>query len=95
MLCKIVQLPQQLQNRYSEPDNRDWRGRSGQPPASPDERSWENLRDNSSQGNHQDHLNLQFARTQISSTQGVSIGRNKSVYKKMLNHFLIYLFSSQ
>lgn len=79
MLCNIVQLPHQLPNRYSELDNRDWRGRSGQLPASQDEKSWENLRDNSSQINRQDHLNSQFARTQISSTQGVSIGRNKSV----------------
>ncbi|TKY73135.1 Eukaryotic translation initiation factor isoform 4G-1 [Spatholobus suberectus] len=76
-------LPHQLQNRYSEPDNRDWRGRSGQHPANPDERSWENLRDNrefgnrfdnreqdASQVNRQDQLNSQFARTQISSTQG-------------------------
>ncbi|XP_027358510.1 eukaryotic translation initiation factor-like isoform X1 [Abrus precatorius] len=75
-------LPHQL-NRYSEPDNRDWRGRSGQLPANPDERSWENLRDNrefgnrfdnrqqdAGQFNHQDQLNSQFARTQISSTQG-------------------------
>ncbi|KAL5146913.1 Eukaryotic translation initiation factor isoform 4G-1 [Glycine soja] len=72
-------LPHQLQNRYSEPDNRDWRGRSGQPPASTDERSWENLRDNREFGNRQqdasqvnrhDQLNSQFARTQISSMQG-------------------------
>ncbi|RDX79443.1 Eukaryotic translation initiation factor isoform 4G-1 [Mucuna pruriens] len=76
-------LPHQLQNRYSEPDNRDWRGRSGQFPANSDERSWENLRDNkefgnrfdnrqqdASQVNRQDQLNYQFARTQISSTQG-------------------------
>ncbi|WVZ19437.1 hypothetical protein V8G54_006759 [Vigna mungo] len=63
-------LPHQLPNRYSELDNRDWRGRSGQLPASQDEKSWENLRDNSSQINRQDHLNSQFARTQISSTQG-------------------------
>ncbi|KAL5146914.1 Eukaryotic translation initiation factor isoform 4G-1 [Glycine soja] len=63
-------LPHQLQNRYSEPDNRDWRGRSGQPPASTDERSWENLRDNRDQVNRHDQLNSQFARTQISSMQG-------------------------
>jgi len=78
-----VQPPHQLQNRYPETDNRDWRGRSGQLPASPDERSWENLRDNSSQ----------FARTQMSSTQGVSIGRNKSVYKKMLYNCLTICFA--
>ncbi|KAG5049475.1 hypothetical protein AAZX31_04G140200 [Glycine max] len=72
-------LPHQLQNRYSEPDNRDWRGHSGQLPANSDERSWENLRDNREFGNRQqdasqvnrhDQLNSQFARTQISSMQG-------------------------
>ncbi|KAK7411548.1 hypothetical protein VNO78_02982 [Psophocarpus tetragonolobus] len=72
-------LPHQLQTRYSEPDNRDWRGRSGQLPANPDDRSWENVRDNrefdnrqqdANQFNRQDQLNSQFARTQVSSTQG-------------------------
>ncbi|CAJ1975517.1 unnamed protein product [Sphenostylis stenocarpa] len=63
-------LPHQLQNRYSEPDNRDWRGRSGQLPSNLDERSWENIRDNSSQVNRQDQIISQFARTQISSIQG-------------------------
>ncbi|XP_061353175.1 eukaryotic translation initiation factor-like isoform X2 [Gastrolobium bilobum] len=75
--------PRQLQNRYSEPDSRDWHGRSGQLPANPDERSWENLRDNrefgnrfdsrqqdASQVNRQDQLNSQFARTQGVSHQG-------------------------
>ncbi|XP_054821552.1 eukaryotic translation initiation factor-like [Prosopis cineraria] len=74
---------QQFQNRYSEPDNRDWRGRSGQLPASAEEKSWENLRENrefgnrfdsrqqdSSQFNRQDQLNSQFARAQISSNLG-------------------------
>ncbi|KAK4257567.1 hypothetical protein QN277_007138 [Acacia crassicarpa] len=74
---------QQLQNRYSEPDNRDWRGRSGQLPASTEDKSWENLRENrefgnrfdsrnqdSNQFNRQDQLNSQFARAHISSNQG-------------------------
>ncbi|KAF8389243.1 hypothetical protein HHK36_025936 [Tetracentron sinense] len=39
-------LQPQPQNRYSEPDNRDWRGRSAQLPASGEERSWEANRDN-------------------------------------------------
>ncbi|KAI4335532.1 hypothetical protein L6164_014170 [Bauhinia variegata] len=61
--------PQQFQNRYSEPDNRDWRGRSGPVPAAGEERSWESLRErqqDGSQVNRQD----QFARAQISSNQG-------------------------
>ncbi|KAK7329911.1 hypothetical protein VNO77_24093 [Canavalia gladiata] len=67
--------PQQFQNRYSEPDNRDWRGRSGQLPANADERSWDNLKENrefgnTSQANRQDQLNSQFGRAQISSNQG-------------------------
>ncbi|KAJ1433578.1 MIF4G-like, type 3 [Sesbania bispinosa] len=67
--------PPQFQNRYSEPDNRDWRGRSGQLPANADERSWDNLKENrefgnTGQGNRQDQLNSQFARAQISSNQG-------------------------
>ncbi|XP_061347457.1 eukaryotic translation initiation factor isoform X1 [Gastrolobium bilobum] len=61
--------PNQIQNRYSEPDNRDWRGRSGPLPANADERSWDNLKENrefgnSSQVNRQDQLNSQFARAQ-------------------------------
>nr|KYP31940.1 Eukaryotic initiation factor iso-4F subunit p82-34 [Cajanus cajan] len=65
-----INLPHQLQNRYSEPDNRDWRGRSGQLPANPDERSWDNRQQDAGQVNRHDQLNSQFARTQISSTQG-------------------------
>ncbi|XP_068651903.1 eukaryotic translation initiation factor-like [Aristolochia californica] len=38
-------LQVQSQGRYAEPENRDWRGRSGQSAASADERSWETLRD--------------------------------------------------
>ncbi|TKY54679.1 Eukaryotic translation initiation factor isoform 4G-1 [Spatholobus suberectus] len=65
----------QFQNRYSEPDNRDWRGRSGQLSGNADERSWDNLKENrefgnTSQINRQDQLNSQFARAQISSNQG-------------------------
>ncbi|KAF3789833.1 Eukaryotic translation initiation factor isoform 4G-1 [Nymphaea thermarum] len=35
----------QPQSRYSEPDNRDWRGRAAQVPASGEERSWDTIRD--------------------------------------------------
>ncbi|KAJ8747613.1 hypothetical protein K2173_014475 [Erythroxylum novogranatense] len=38
--------PNQLQNRYSEPDSRDWRGRSAQFPASGEDRSWDSGREN-------------------------------------------------
>ncbi|KAK7291944.1 hypothetical protein RIF29_07512 [Crotalaria pallida] len=64
--------PNPLQNRYSEPDNRDWRGRSGQLPANADERSWDNLKENRDFGNNnrQDQLNSQFGRAHISSNQG-------------------------
>ncbi|XP_031483227.1 eukaryotic translation initiation factor-like [Nymphaea colorata] len=39
-------LPTQAPSRYSEPDNRDWRGRAAQVPTSGEERSWDNIRDN-------------------------------------------------
>ncbi|GAB4838119.1 Eukaryotic translation initiation factor isoform 4G-1 [Ancistrocladus abbreviatus] len=73
-------LPVQPQSRYSEPDNRDWRGRSTPllPPG--EERSWESLQEtrefagrfdsrlqDANQSNRQDQLNLQFTRAQISS----------------------------
>ncbi|XP_054806448.1 eukaryotic translation initiation factor-like [Prosopis cineraria] len=64
----------QFQNRYSEPDDRDWRGRSGQlSPA--EERSWDDIRENrefgnrydsrqpdANQINRQDQQSLQFAK---------------------------------
>ncbi|KAI8024274.1 Eukaryotic translation initiation factor isoform 4G-1 [Camellia lanceoleosa] len=65
--------PIQPQNRYSEPDNRDWHGRSAQFPASGEERSWENKefggrfdsrQQEAGQHNRQDQLNLQFSRAQ-------------------------------
>ncbi|GMQ02795.1 hypothetical protein CsSME_00048865 [Camellia sinensis var. sinensis] len=68
----------QSQNRYSEPDNRDWRGRTAQSPAPGEERSWETLQDGKEfpgrthEANlRQDQLNSQFSRDQISSNQGV------------------------
>ncbi|KAK6249296.1 hypothetical protein QUC31_020861 [Theobroma cacao] len=72
-------LQAQPQSRYSEPDNRDWRGRSAAPG---DERSWDTIQDNKEfssrfdsrpqeMNNHQEHLNSQFARAQISTSQGV------------------------
>ncbi|KAL8488641.1 hypothetical protein ACS0TY_024801 [Phlomoides rotata] len=76
-----INLPIQTQNRYSEPDNRDWRNRSAQFPASADERSWEAIRDRDVAGrfdprqqdvnqyNKQDQLSSQFARAQ---NQGVA-----------------------
>ncbi|XWS27214.1 hypothetical protein CRYUN_Cryun26dG0095700 [Craigia yunnanensis] len=72
----------QSQNRYSEPDNRDWRNRSTQFPPAGEERSWESLRDRelgnrydsrqpeANQFNRLDQLNSQFSRAQISSNQG-------------------------
>ncbi|PIA45917.1 hypothetical protein AQUCO_01600279v1 [Aquilegia coerulea] len=64
----------QPQNRYAEPDNRDWRGRSSQSSASGEERSWgdnkEMRQQEANQFNRQD-LNSQFSRAQISPSQGV------------------------
>ena len=62
----------QPQSRYSEPDSRDWRGRSPQV----EEKSWETLKSESrqqeaNQYNRQDQLSSQFGRAQISSNQGV------------------------
>ncbi|XP_030535550.1 eukaryotic translation initiation factor-like [Rhodamnia argentea] len=75
--------PNQLHNRFSEPDNRDWRGRNPQVPAAVEERSWENIRENREFGgrsdtrkqqlnqfNHLEQLDSQFTRAQISSNQG-------------------------
>ncbi|TYI89827.1 hypothetical protein E1A91_D03G081100v1 [Gossypium mustelinum] len=45
--------PNQSQNRYSEPDNRDWRNRSAQFSSDGEERSWESLHDREL-GNHYD-----------------------------------------
>ncbi|PQP98400.1 eukaryotic translation initiation factor [Prunus yedoensis var. nudiflora] len=77
---QILQLrelptPPQSQGRYSEPDSRDWRGRSAPVPASGEERSWETLRENKESGNRFDYRQQeanqpQFARTQNSSNQG-------------------------
>lgn len=68
----IFQLQPQSYDRYSESDNRNWRGRSAQLPASEDDKSWEVARDNKEflnryeSNNHQDS-----ARGQISGNQGV------------------------
>ncbi|KAK4404361.1 Eukaryotic translation initiation factor isoform 4G-1 [Sesamum angolense] len=73
-----------VQSRYSEPDNRDWRNRSAQVPAPTEERSWEAIRDrdfggrfdpkqqDGNQYNKTEQLSSQFARSQISSNQGVA-----------------------
>ncbi|CAA2965669.1 eukaryotic translation initiation factor-like [Olea europaea subsp. europaea] len=61
-------LQHQGQNRYSQPDNRDWRNRSTQFPAPAEERSWERQQD-MNQSNKQEQLSSQFAR--ISFNQGV------------------------
>lgn len=74
-----MQAPNQPPSRFSEPDNRDWRGRSALPPSAGEERSWENIRDRDfgarqqdlNQFSRQENLNSQFARAQISSNQGV------------------------
>ncbi|XP_059637704.1 eukaryotic translation initiation factor-like [Cornus florida] len=66
-------LQNQSPNRYSEPNNRDWRGRSAQFPSSGGERSWfESKQQDANQYIRQDQLNSQFARAHISPNQGVS-----------------------
>ncbi|KAI3790394.1 hypothetical protein L2E82_03397 [Cichorium intybus] len=64
-------VPAQPQARYSEPDNRDWRGRA--PPAV-EERSWDSGRDNRSDGNqyNRQEQNSQYGRPQVSPNQGGS-----------------------
>ncbi|KAG6673302.1 hypothetical protein I3842_16G104400 [Carya illinoinensis] len=67
--------PQQNpQNRYSEPDNRDWRGRSAQFPTSGESREvggrFDSRQPDDNQLNRQDQLNFQFQRAQISSQGG-------------------------
>ncbi|KAJ7979591.1 eukaryotic translation initiation factor isoform 4G-1 [Quillaja saponaria] len=70
-----INPPHQFQNRYSEPDSRDWRDRSAQFPTSGEEKSWDSLRDNrefgsrfdtrqqdANQVNRQEQLNSQYAR---------------------------------
>ncbi|KAK9705704.1 hypothetical protein RND81_07G076600 [Saponaria officinalis] len=69
----------QPQNRYAEPDNRDWRSRSAQISSSADEKSWDTNRDKESSGrydsrsgdtNRQDQLSSQFGRAQLSNQGG-------------------------
>ncbi|XP_017698383.3 eukaryotic translation initiation factor [Phoenix dactylifera] len=66
--------------RYSEPDNRDWRGRLGQLSSAGEERSWDKIRDNKEsyppntrqpeQFDGQDQLSSHFSsRVQVSSGQ--------------------------
>ncbi|KAH9612776.1 hypothetical protein KSS87_019961 [Heliosperma pusillum] len=73
------QPPIQPQNRYAEPDNRDWRTRSTQISSPADERSWDTIRDREIAGrydskgvdsNRQGQLNSQFGRAQISNQGG-------------------------
>ncbi|XP_022131330.1 eukaryotic translation initiation factor-like [Momordica charantia] len=66
-------IPQsQSQSRYFEPDNRDWRGRSGLLPASADEGSWEAARENKDfSGQSESRLQGSNNRSQVSGNQGV------------------------
>ncbi|KAJ6828999.1 eukaryotic translation initiation factor-like [Iris pallida] len=54
----------QSQGRYYEPDNRQWRGRSGQLPSAAEEREWITDRDNKEPGqNREDRSGSQFSST--------------------------------
>ncbi|KAG7037660.1 hypothetical protein SDJN02_01290 [Cucurbita argyrosperma subsp. argyrosperma] len=62
----------QSQGRYFEPDNRDWRGRSGQLPVSAEEGSWDAIReDKDLSGQSQSRLYDSNNRSQASGNQGV------------------------
>ncbi|KAI4377275.1 hypothetical protein MLD38_014934 [Melastoma candidum] len=78
------EVTNQLQNRFSEPDNRDWRDRPAQVSPTGEERSWTRIRENGDfngrfdarqqeawQFNHPNRVTSQFARAQISSNQQV------------------------
>lgn len=61
----LLQPPPQSQSRYSEPDNRDWRGRSAQFPTSGDAKEFGGRFDSRQpEDNRQDQLNSQFGRAQ-------------------------------
>ncbi|XP_047324813.1 eukaryotic translation initiation factor isoform X2 [Impatiens glandulifera] len=69
--AREASVPVQQANRYSEPDTRDWRGRSAQgpPPSNDQDRSWDANRENREVGgrfdsNRQDQPNSQFQRGQ-------------------------------
>ncbi|XP_039131466.1 eukaryotic translation initiation factor [Dioscorea cayenensis subsp. rotundata] len=68
-----INIQNQSQSRYSEPDNRDWRGRSGQSPSVGEERNWNDNKDSFASNSRNDinHLSSQFSsRAQVSSNQG-------------------------
>ncbi|KAJ0965742.1 hypothetical protein J5N97_026880 [Dioscorea zingiberensis] len=72
-LLQLRELQNQSQSRYSEPDNRDWRGRSGQLASPGEERSWNDNKELFASNSRQDITNLssQFSsRAQVSSNQG-------------------------
>jgi hypothetical protein len=76
LLHPCWQVQTQAYNRYSEPDNRDWRGRSERI-ASPqtEEKSWDSLRDrerDASFGPNQKSQSDQFSKGQAPANQGVS-----------------------
>ncbi|KAD2394231.1 hypothetical protein E3N88_41208 [Mikania micrantha] len=62
--------PIQPQARYSEPDNRDWRGRA---PPPGEERSWDGSRENRdfTRSDNRQEPNSQFGRTQASPNPGM------------------------
>ncbi|KAI0492488.1 hypothetical protein KFK09_026761 [Dendrobium nobile] len=72
-------LQSQFQNRYYEPDNRDWRGRSGQVPSSGGERSWDTIRDHkeSIASNARQQDSSQLRQDQLSSQFSSNIQSSK------------------
>ncbi|KAM1703599.1 hypothetical protein ACFX1X_026200 [Malus domestica] len=69
------------QNRYSEPDSRDWRGRSAPVPTAGEERSWDTLRENKESGNRFDYRQQEANQSQFSRTQNQGGGPAPTLIK--------------
>ncbi|XP_068343483.1 eukaryotic translation initiation factor-like [Pyrus communis] len=73
--------PAPAQNRYSEPDSRDWRGRSAPVPTAGEERSWDTLRENKESGNRFDYRQQEANQSQFSRTQNQGGGPAPTLIK--------------
>ncbi|KAI7728518.1 hypothetical protein M8C21_001036 [Ambrosia artemisiifolia] len=83
-------VPTQPQARYSEPDNRDWRGRA---PPSVEERSWDAGRENRDFGRFDNRQ--EFGRTQASPNQGIGGPAPALEYRNLIaNYDRVFLIFS-
>ncbi|KAM1260369.1 hypothetical protein ACFX2G_026396 [Malus domestica] len=73
--------PAPAQNRYSEPDSQDWRGRSAPVPTTGEERSWDTLRENKESGNRFDYRQQEANQSQFSRTQSQGGGPAPTLIK--------------